>query len=161
MLNQNNQPPQVATLPLPDLQTEVRKEVGLSDFWSPDRRQDPDGPTVIVDLVPGEKGWSVYLRTDSGSIHLETFPTEQQAMKMIRWWYYNGQLHRLANLPTPKRSANSHSRCKSCGCRITWLTTKKGKPMPVNGWIRVKDGQYQKGMDPHWALCPHAKGWKK
>lgn len=153
-------PVKVATLPLSGGRPGVKREIGFSDFWSPDRGQEPHNPTVTVDLKSNANGWVAHLRTETGPLFLEEFESEKQAMKVLRWWYYTDQLHRLASLPMPKRTAQNQSRCQSCSCRITFLTTEKGSTMPVNGWLRVEGGKYQKGMSPHWAICPHAKEWK-
>lgn len=39
--------------------------------------------------------------------------------------------------------------CRGCNAPMYWLTTKAGKPMPVN-----PDGT------PHWATCPKSREFK-
>ncbi len=76
------------------------------------------------------------------------------------------------------------AQCRSCGQKIDWIKTTKGKNMPVdedyydydeceNGMILVTDGgmvvtvnEHQnmpsvRGRISHFASCPQANNWRK
>lgn len=59
-----------------------------------------------------------------------------------------------------KRTAKNQDYCRSCGQKITWLKTSKGKAIPVNGWQRIPGGLWGKALGTHWENCPQAKQWK-
>jgi hypothetical protein len=54
-------------------------------------------------------------------------------------------------------------KCRSCSAEIVWLTTKKGKTIPVDR-ATVKDGdhdfEYARHIS-HFATCPDAVRWRK
>lgn len=54
--------------------------------------------------------------------------------------------------------------CRSCGARIRWGITQKGKKMPIDVLVgghtvtKLSTGGYQVSSDHvHWATCPHAR----
>lgn len=69
-----------------------------------------------------------------------------------------------SEVPTPpqeeKRTAKNQDWCRSCGQKITWLKTAKGKAIPINAWQRIPGGLWGKELGTHWETCPHAKEWK-
>lgn len=51
------------------------------------------------------------------------------------------------------------SKCKSCGALITWLHTKRGKRIPVDG--ATIDFNFEQGKHvSHWDTCPDSNQWK-
>lgn len=66
-----------------------------------------------------------------------------------------------ATSPEPeKRTARNQDHCRSCGQKITWLKTEKGKSIPINGWQRIPGGLWGKALGTHWENCPQSKQWK-
>lgn len=54
--------------------------------------------------------------------------------------------------------------CSSCKNPIMWLTTKNGRPSPVDPrQLRVisADGAYHTGYESHFASCPQAEKFRK
>lgn len=54
------------------------------------------------------------------------------------------------------------SKCKSCGSRIIWMTTKSGKKMPVD-WDQEIEAEVEfdpDRMESHFGSCPHAEEMK-
>ena len=52
------------------------------------------------------------------------------------------------------------AKCKGCGADISWVTTSKGKSMPVDvPLVAIIDklGEIHYGQVPHWGTCPKAK----
>jgi len=72
------------------------------------------------------------------------------------------------------------STCRSCGARIEWVQTSKGKAMPLDptptpdGTVVVRAGvghvigqlssiqvcADERRYAPHWATCPQASEWR-
>ncbi len=53
--------------------------------------------------------------------------------------------------------------CRGCGAKIAWGITKKGKRMPIEpkgSWeIALTDKEAH--WEPHWAICPSSKNFRK
>lgn len=54
--------------------------------------------------------------------------------------------------------------CSACKNAIVWLTTKNGRPAPVDPrQLRIisEDGSYHTGYESHFASCPEAARFRK
>lgn len=55
--------------------------------------------------------------------------------------------------------------CRSCGAKIKWIKTLRGKYMPCDPEkvtiVTMNTGRVIQGYIPHWATCPNAANHKK
>lgn len=54
--------------------------------------------------------------------------------------------------------------CNVCGSEITFVTTRQGKHLPVDGpelVVVTAQGELVHGRAPHWASCPKADEFRK